>query len=153
MRGNVYKGKAYSVTMWCFITKDVEMGVYMLVWYWHCSISTLLQFQSKSRLQHHFQLHNITVFVSVLKERLDFSCAMFGPTGGLVANGPHVPMHLGSMQETVKYQVAYNTGLLSHIIHRVFSLAFDFLTCVRYPPSDIFQFLDYNSFNAMADVI
>jgi len=32
---------------------------------------------------------------------------MFGPTGGLVANGPHVPMHLGSMQETVKYQVCY----------------------------------------------
>lgn len=42
-----------------------------------------------------------------VKERLDFSCAMFGPTGGLVANGPHVPMHLGSMQETVKYQVCY----------------------------------------------
>jgi len=40
-----------------------------------------------------------------IKERLDFSCAMFGPTGGLVANGPHVPMHLGSMQETVKYQI------------------------------------------------
>jgi len=42
-----------------------------------------------------------------VKERLDFSCAMFGPSGGLVANGPHVPMHLGSMQETVKYQVCY----------------------------------------------
>lgn len=42
-----------------------------------------------------------------VKERLDFSCAMFGPGGGLVANGPHVPMHLGSMQETVKYQVRY----------------------------------------------
>ncbi|KAL9974396.1 hypothetical protein ACROYT_G011420 [Oculina patagonica] len=40
-----------------------------------------------------------------IKERLDFSCAMFGPTGSLVANGPHVPMHLGSMQETVKYQI------------------------------------------------
>lgn len=47
------------------------------------------------------------------KERLDFSCAMFGPTGGLVANGPHVPMHLGSMQETVKYQVrCYSTSLV-----------------------------------------
>ena len=43
----------------------------------------------------------------LVKERLDFSCAMFGPSGGLVANGPHVPMHLGSMQETVKYQVCY----------------------------------------------
>ena len=43
--------------------------------------------------------------VFFFQERLDFSCAMFGPTGDLVANGPHVPMHLGSMQETVKYQV------------------------------------------------
>ena len=41
------------------------------------------------------------------QERLDFSCAMFSPAGDLVANGPHVPMHLGSMQETVKYQVHY----------------------------------------------
>ena len=41
------------------------------------------------------------------QERLDFSCAMFSPADDLVANGPHVPMHLGSMQETVKYQVHY----------------------------------------------
>ena len=40
-----------------------------------------------------------------LQERLDFSCAMFGPDGGLVANAPHIPVHLGSMQETVQYQV------------------------------------------------
>ncbi|CAH3139957.1 unnamed protein product [Porites lobata] len=46
-----------------------------------------------------------TAISTNIKERLDFSCAMFGPTGGLVANGPHVPMHLGSMQETVKYQI------------------------------------------------
>ena len=39
------------------------------------------------------------------QERLDFSCAMFGPDGGLVANAPHIPVHLGSMQETVQYQV------------------------------------------------
>ena len=89
-----------------------------------------IQFQSKSRLQHHFQYYKITIFVSVVKERLDFSCAMFGPTGGLVANGPHVPMHLGSMQETVKYQVTYNTGLLSYIIRRIFTLAFDYLKFV-----------------------
>jgi len=31
---------------------------------------------------------------------------MFGPDGGLVANAPHIPVHLGSMQETVKYQVS-----------------------------------------------
>jgi 5-oxoprolinase (ATP-hydrolysing) len=32
-----------------------------------------------------------------IKERLDFSCAVFGPDAGLVANAPHVPVHLGSM--------------------------------------------------------
>jgi len=40
-----------------------------------------------------------------IKERLDFSCALFGPDGGLVANAPHLPVHLGSMQEAVRYQV------------------------------------------------
>jgi len=39
-----------------------------------------------------------------IKERLDFSCAIFGPDGGLVANAPHIPVHLGSMQYAVKYQ-------------------------------------------------
>ncbi|KAF2865409.1 Hydantoinase B/oxoprolinase-domain-containing protein [Massariosphaeria phaeospora] len=39
-----------------------------------------------------------------IKERLDFSCAVFGPDGGLVANAPHVPVHLGSMSYAVKYQ-------------------------------------------------
>lgn len=33
-----------------------------------------------------------------IKERLDFSCAMFSPDGSLVANAPHVPVHLGSME-------------------------------------------------------
>ena len=46
---------------------------------------------------------HISCFVS--QERLDFSCAMFGPDGGLVANAPHIPVHLGAMQETVQYQV------------------------------------------------
>ena len=40
-----------------------------------------------------------------IKERLDFSCALFGPNGDLVANAPHLPVHLGSMQEAVKYQI------------------------------------------------
>ncbi|XP_072169577.1 5-oxoprolinase-like [Diadema setosum] len=40
-----------------------------------------------------------------IKERLDFSCAMFGHDGGLVANAPHIPVHLGAMQETVQYQM------------------------------------------------
>lgn len=39
-----------------------------------------------------------------IKERLDFSCALFSPDGGLVANAPHIPVHLGSMQFAVKYQ-------------------------------------------------
>ncbi|KYR00331.1 hypothetical protein DLAC_03073 [Tieghemostelium lacteum] len=40
-----------------------------------------------------------------IKERLDFSCALFGPDGGLVSNAPHLPVHLGSMQEAVKFQI------------------------------------------------
>lgn len=39
-----------------------------------------------------------------IKERLDFSCALFSPDGGLVANAPHVPVHLGSMQFAVRFQ-------------------------------------------------
>jgi 5-oxoprolinase (ATP-hydrolysing) len=42
-----------------------------------------------------------------IKERLDFSCAIFGPEGGLVANAPHLPVHLGSMSEAVKFQIQY----------------------------------------------
>jgi len=37
-----------------------------------------------------------------MKERLDFSCAVFDPEGGLVANAPHIPVHLGAMGATVK---------------------------------------------------
>ncbi|OJJ43594.1 hypothetical protein ASPZODRAFT_19316 [Penicilliopsis zonata CBS 506.65] len=39
-----------------------------------------------------------------IKERLDFSCALFAPDGGLVANAPHIPVHLGSMQFAIQYQ-------------------------------------------------
>lgn len=39
-----------------------------------------------------------------IKERLDFSCAIFSPDGGLVANAPHIPIHLGSMQFAIQYQ-------------------------------------------------
>ncbi|OAY64507.1 5-oxoprolinase [Ananas comosus] len=42
-----------------------------------------------------------------IKERLDFSCALFGPDGGLVANAPHVPVHLGAMSSTVCWQLNY----------------------------------------------
>ncbi|MGE3250481.1 MAG: hydantoinase B/oxoprolinase family protein [Hyphomonadaceae bacterium] len=37
-----------------------------------------------------------------IKERLDYSCALFDPTGGLVANAPHIPVHLGSMSDSVR---------------------------------------------------
>jgi len=37
-----------------------------------------------------------------IKERLDFSCAVFDQTGGLVANAPHIPVHLGSMSDSVR---------------------------------------------------
>jgi len=42
-----------------------------------------------------------------MKERLDFSCALFTADGGLVANAPHIPVHLGAMQAAVTFQVEY----------------------------------------------
>lgn len=46
-------------------------------------------------------LENTAVSVNI-KERLDFSCAIFDPDGQLVANAPHMPVHLGSMSESIK---------------------------------------------------
>lgn len=43
----------------------------------------------------------------LFQERLDFSCALFDPDGGLVSNAPHIPVHLGAMQEAVQYQVSF----------------------------------------------
>ena len=37
-----------------------------------------------------------------IKERLDFSCALFDATGALIANAPHIPVHLGSMGESIR---------------------------------------------------
>ncbi|XP_033225027.1 5-oxoprolinase isoform X2 [Belonocnema kinseyi] len=48
-----------------------------------------------------------------IKERLDFSCAIFGPDGGLVSNAPHIPVHLGAMQETVQYQIKAFNGIFA----------------------------------------
>ncbi len=48
-----------------------------------------------------FVLANTAVSVNI-KERLDFSCAIFSPEGALVANAPHMPVHLGSMGESIK---------------------------------------------------
>ncbi|WP_372681553.1 hydantoinase B/oxoprolinase family protein [Desulfosarcina sp.] len=46
-----------------------------------------------------------TAISTNIKERLDFSCAMFGPDGALVANAPHLPVHLGAMSAAVKEQI------------------------------------------------
>ncbi|XP_071274326.1 5-oxoprolinase [Agelaius tricolor] len=46
-----------------------------------------------------------TAISTNIKERLDFSCALFGPDGGLVSNAPHIPVHLGAMQEAVQFQI------------------------------------------------
>ncbi len=43
-----------------------------------------------------------TAYSVNIKERLDFSCALFGPDGDLVANAPHLPVHLGSMADAVR---------------------------------------------------
>ncbi len=42
-----------------------------------------------------------TAYSVNIKERLDFSCALFDRTGSLIANAPHIPVHLGSMGESV----------------------------------------------------
>ncbi|MEQ1806820.1 MAG: hydantoinase B/oxoprolinase family protein [Burkholderiaceae bacterium] len=43
-----------------------------------------------------------------IKERLDFSCALFDAAGNLIANAPHMPVHLGSMSESIKTVIARN---------------------------------------------
>ncbi|HZO12345.1 MAG TPA: hydantoinase B/oxoprolinase family protein, partial [Polyangiaceae bacterium] len=47
-----------------------------------------------------------TALSTNIRERLDFSCAVFDDRGGLVANAPHIPVHLGAMEETVKAVIA-----------------------------------------------
>ena len=47
-----------------------------------------------------------------IKERLDFSCAVFDAGGGLVANAPHLPVHLGSMGASVRAVLAHHDGEL-----------------------------------------
>ena len=49
-----------------------------------------------------------TAFSVNIKERLDFSCALFDEEGSLVANAPHVPVHLGSMSEAIRTVIKLN---------------------------------------------
>ncbi|MBL0141926.1 MAG: hydantoinase B/oxoprolinase family protein [Betaproteobacteria bacterium] len=51
-----------------------------------------------------------TAYSVNIKERLDFSCALFDAEGNLIANAPHMPVHLGSMGESIKTVIAKNAG-------------------------------------------
>ncbi|RCS59836.1 hydantoinase B/oxoprolinase family protein [Parvibium lacunae] len=56
-----------------------------------------------------FRLANTAYSVNI-KERLDFSCAIFDAAGNLIANAPHVPVHLGSMGESIKTVITENAS-------------------------------------------
>ena len=51
-----------------------------------------------------------TAYSANIKERLDFSCAIFNKNGNLIANAPHVPVHLGSMSESVRTIIESRKG-------------------------------------------
>ncbi|MBK7313872.1 hydantoinase B/oxoprolinase family protein [Candidatus Aalborgicola defluviihabitans] len=57
------------------------------------------------------QLQNTAYSVNI-KERLDFSCALFDATGNLIANAPHIPVHLGSMGESIMTVVRENANTM-----------------------------------------
>ena len=57
------------------------------------------------------QLQNTAHSVNI-KERLDFSCALFDTAGNLIANAPHMPVHLGSMGESIKTVIHENRGAM-----------------------------------------
>jgi 5-oxoprolinase (ATP-hydrolysing) len=57
------------------------------------------------------RLQNTAVSVNI-KERLDFSCALFDATGNLIANAPHIPVHLGSMGDSIRNVIRGNEGRL-----------------------------------------
>jgi 5-oxoprolinase (ATP-hydrolysing) len=56
------------------------------------------------------RLQNTAYSVNI-KERLDFSCALFDAQGQLIANAPHMPVHLGSMSESIKTVIARNPAM------------------------------------------
>ncbi len=57
------------------------------------------------------RLQNTAYSVNI-KERLDFSCALFDADGQLIANAPHMPVHLGSMSESIKTVIERNPAML-----------------------------------------
>ncbi|MGE5337993.1 MAG: hydantoinase B/oxoprolinase family protein [Gemmatimonadota bacterium] len=58
------------------------------------------------------RLQNTAYSVNI-KERLDFSCALFDGDGNLIANAPHMPVHLGSMSESIKMVMRENAGRMT----------------------------------------
>jgi 5-oxoprolinase (ATP-hydrolysing) len=56
------------------------------------------------------RLQNTAYSVNI-KERLDFSCALFSAAGELIANAPHMPVHLGSMSESIKTVIERNPAM------------------------------------------
>jgi 5-oxoprolinase (ATP-hydrolysing) len=56
------------------------------------------------------RLQNTAYSVNI-KERLDFSCALFDAGGQLIANAPHMPVHLGSMSESIRTVIARNPAM------------------------------------------
>ena len=56
------------------------------------------------------RLQNTAYSVNI-KERLDFSCALFNAEGALIANAPHMPVHLGSMSESIKTVIERNPAM------------------------------------------
>jgi 5-oxoprolinase (ATP-hydrolysing) len=56
------------------------------------------------------RLQNTAYSVNI-KERLDFSCALFDAQGQLIANAPHMPVHLGSMSESIRTVIARNPDM------------------------------------------
>ncbi|WUR16099.1 hydantoinase B/oxoprolinase family protein [[Empedobacter] haloabium] len=78
------------------------------------------------------RLQNTAYSVNI-KERLDFSCAIFDAQGNLIANAPHMPVHLGSMGESIKTVMRENAG--------------------RMRPGDVFMLNDpYNGGTHLPDV-
>ncbi len=57
------------------------------------------------------QLQNTASSVNI-RERLDFSCALFDAEGKLIANAPHIPVHLGSMGESIQTVIRENAGTM-----------------------------------------
>ncbi|CAN1211293.1 hydantoinase B/oxoprolinase family protein [Tumidithrix helvetica PCC 7403] len=64
-----------------------------------------------------FTLQNTSASVNI-RERLDFSCAIFDAAGQLVANAPHIPVHLGSMGESVKALIQDSKQGIQQRIHK-----------------------------------